>query len=474
MFFVLSLFATYLFLLGCAVVPPRRGAGRASAQIALALTVGLLINYTLTLAGLPLGAVVASGASLALFGLVRLWTLLRHERRPHGAPRPAVLLSAFGLAYVLALYYFQILSEPIFRWDARSVWFFHSKMIWAAGAFRVGAGWTHPSVTFSSPDYPNLVPALGAQLAHAMGHWNEFLPKGALWLVLVPIALWIVSFGRATAAFLLLLTLYLFSLNAWLWNGYMDAYLTMYSGLALLLFGRFAEERLEADLYGGFCALGIAAGLKNEGLMFAVCTIAAVLVAGRWLPAFGPRALLARLRTDRVLAAILAASIAPTVLWLALKKAWGLQNHIIGVGGSAERLWARLVDGTTTPYVFHFLTRRASVFWILAALIAAAAVLSRIRRIRLHPGAAPAALGTLLYFFGLFVVYLLTPAEVTWHLLTSATRVMATVSFGLLISLFFLMSGLEWGQPADRGSAAGAPQSARSEIESAARPSGTS
>jgi len=79
-----------------------------------------------------------------------------------------------------------------------------------------------------------------------------------------------------------------------------------------------------------------------------------------------------------------------------------------------------------------------------------------------------------MYFFGLFVVYLLTPADVTWHLLTSATRVMATVSFGLLVSLFFLMSGLERGQPADRASAAGPPQSARSEIESAARPSGTS
>ena len=142
-------------------------------------------------------------------------------------------------------------------------------------------GWTHPSLQFSHPDYPKLIPAIAAQLAYLKGYWNEFLPKGSLLVMLVPLSLWVFSFRQKSATFILLVLMFFFSLGAaWLTNGYMDGYLAGYCGVALLSFGRYLSERRDTDLYSGVCALGIAASIKNEGLLFGLCLVAALLVIG--------------------------------------------------------------------------------------------------------------------------------------------------------------------------------------------------
>jgi hypothetical protein len=356
--------------------------------------------------------------------------------------RPVTAVTIALVAYVMFLYYFQILSEPLFRWDARSVWFFHAKMIWTTGALRQSDGWNHPSVDFASPDYPNLVPALAAQLASLVGHWNEFMPKGSLLLMLTPLVLWVFSIRRVTFAFALLLALYFFSLHAWLWNGYMDAYLAMYSGVALLALGRFAEEGRDTDLYCGICALGIASATKNEGLLFATCVAIGVLLLGMRRPPLAATSLLRKLRDDRGLIVILLISAAPVLLWAALKNVWGLQSHVM-VPGLVERVWDRLSDGGTAMYLMRFLVTRATVAWVLVAVIVIAAWFVRHERRRVHAGALLAAIVTTVYFCGMYAVYFIAPANVSWLLLTSATRVMATVSFGLLITISFLLISLE-------------------------------
>ena len=438
---VLSLFIAYLFFLGCAMGLFRPARGDVLEMSALCLFAGLLVNHALTLLGLELRVLCLLGAALAIIGVVRF---IREVRRSAIRFRTASIewITFVIVAYVLVLYYFQILSEPLFRWDARSVWFFHAKMIWTEGAFRQSIGWNHPSIDFASPDYPNLVPALAAQLASLVGYWNEFMPKGSLVVMLAPLVLWVFSFRRATLAFALLFALYFFSLHAWLWNGYMDAYLSMYCGVALLAFGRYAEEGREVDLSSGVCALGIAATIKNEGLMFAACAIIGVLLVGLRRAPLAAAAFLKRMRSDRAFLGILLIAAAPTLIWAVLKKWWGLQNHVI-VAGGLQRVVERLTDGTTAWYLFHFLAARATVSWLLVAFILATAWFARRHGRQLHAGSAIALTVTALYFAGTYAVYLVAPANVTWLLLTSATRVMATVSFGLLVAIFFLLVSLE-------------------------------
>ncbi|HSL21782.1 MAG TPA: hypothetical protein VK886_09610 [Vicinamibacterales bacterium] len=443
MFIVLSLFALYLFAVGSAAASFLKTRGGLFEQLALTLGIGALINYCLVLSGQPLWRVFIVGAILAAYGVVRISRDLRSDpERQVG--RPAMILFSLAcLLYLVAAYYFLILSEPLFRWDARSVWFFKARMVWAEGALNQHAGWTHPSVAFSTPDYPNLIPVIAAQLAYLKGYWNEFFPKGSLLVMLVPLLLWVFSFRRARPSFVLLLLVSFFSLGAWLSNGYMDGYLALYGGVALLTFGRYLADARDTDLYSGICALGIAAGLKNEGLLLGACVIVALLLVS--LPATpGIRALWRRVRDEPLLSRVVLISIAPTIVWTGYKIAWGLRDAMTAEPMTGlSRLATRAADGFSPGYILTFMAARATAFWMLLALVVLAGAFSVWRGVTIHRGALLATGTAALYFGGLYLAYLSSPADLYFHLSTSATRTVTGAGMALMVGLFFLLSGLE-------------------------------
>jgi hypothetical protein len=443
LFIVLSLFTLYLFTIGYATTSRLTGRARAFDKAGLAIAAGILINFSLMLTGQPIVRVWIAGSLLAFWGVVKLFVDSR--TRPASWPSLGVSpVAVCGLAYVLIVYYFGVFAEPLSRWDARSIWFFHAKMIWTEGALRQSAGWNDPSLAFSNPDYPKLVPSIAAQLGYLRGFWNEFLPKGSLFVMLVPLGLWVFSFFQKRLSFVLLVSMFFFGLGAWLWNGYMDGYVALYSGVSLLLFGRYASERRETDLYSGICALGIAANIKNEGLLFGLCLVAALM-----LVTLGQQRRISLyqgfLGAHPLLLRVLVIAVAPTLLWAWCKKSWGLQNDLaVDPSGGMVRLWNRLADGTTPGYLLNFLAVRANTIWVVAALSAAAATISVYRRMKIPPGTVIAALAAILYSCGLYAVYLSTPHDILpFYLVTSATRTMATASVSLFISAFFLLSAFE-------------------------------
>jgi hypothetical protein len=70
-------------------------------------------------------------------------------------------------------------------------------------------------------------------------------------------------------------------------------------------------------------------------------------------------------------------------------------------------------------------------------------------RRQLHPGAVAATIAAVLHFCGMFVVYLSTPAELTFHLTTSAFRTMASTRVSLLVAIFFVLADLERPAPVE-------------------------
>ena len=449
MFIVVSLFTLYLFMLGYVSHSFLRAQGGRLEQVALTIGVGILINYCLMLTGQTITRVFIAGMLLALWGVLRFCTDVR-SRAANKVEYKTPVFSVCCIIYILVVYYLAIFSEPLERWDARAIWFFHAKMIWTEGALRQHTGWNHLSLAFSHPDYPKLVPAIAAQLAYVKGYWNEFLPKGSLFLMLIPLTLWVFSFREKSVSFIFLVLTFFFSLGvAWLSNGLMDGYLALYGGVALLSFGRYLSERRHTDLYSGVCAAGIAASLKNEGLLFGLCLIAALLFISRGYPGFSLGQFAKRIRTDSAFVKILLLSTAPTLMWTICKKAWGLQNDVTGDPSAAlSRLENRLFDGVSPYYVLQYLTVRATSIWVLTGLVAVIVIFSVCQRLKLHHGAIVAAATSALYVCGLFIVYLSTPHDVTFHLFTSATRTMATASVALFVSVFFLLSGLEVNQGA--------------------------
>jgi hypothetical protein len=444
LFIVLSLFILCWLLVGYAVSAPfSRGEGRLFERVALAISAGLLTDYCLMLTGQSIARVLLVGTVVALWGA---WKFRREVGKlpVNGtANYRALAFSACCIGYLVGVFYLEIFSEPLLHWDARAIWFFHAKIIWSEGALRLSGGWNHPSLTFSNPDYPKLVPAIAAQLAYMKGFWNEFLPKGSLLVMLIPLIFWIASFCQRRATFLLLLLIYFFSLDAWLSNGYMDGYLALYSGIALLTLGRYLSERRDTDLYSGMCALGICANLKNEGLVFVLCALASLLFVFAGGPASALRGLSNRIRTDSVFVRILLLSIAPTIMWSMWKLDWGLTNNFTADPAAGwSRLSDRVPDVGLLFYLLHYLTARATALWAMAGLFVATVIFSLRQGVNPHRGALVAATTATLYFCGLYIVYLSKP-DLNWHLSTSATRTMATVSMGLLVSMYFLLSDLE-------------------------------
>jgi hypothetical protein len=452
LFIVLSLSVLCLFFAGYVATSFLRLGGRLFEQAGLALGLGILADHILVMSGQPLTNVLATMVILALAGTLMFAVDLKRRQSEGIRRREPVLLAACCIAYLVGVYYLYVFSEPLMHWDARSIWFFHAKMIWVEGALRE-EGWAHPSLEFSHPDYPKLVPAIAAQLAALKGYWNEFFPKGSLLVMLVPLLLWVFSFRKMSISFLALILLYFFSLDAWLANGYMDGYLAMYCGVALLLFGRYLAEGNDADLHSAICATGIAACLKNEGVLFGACFIATFVLRSAGHPVLGARRLVRRLREDRRLAVILALSVAPTLLWAMRSRSWGLRNDLTGdPAGLLSRLATRLLDGSSAQHILEYLTVQATAIWVVVGLLAATLTFLASQRVPLHRGAVAAAATSTLYFCAIYVAYLSTPRGLEFHLTTSAGRTMATASMGLLVCLYFLLTGLEANDaPSARG-----------------------
>jgi hypothetical protein len=446
LFIVLSLFLLYLFLVGYGVRSFLKVGGGLFEQTALRLGVGILVNYCLVLSGQPFARVFAAGGLIALWGARGLWKD-RGAWRGWARENTRTIFSIsclVGLAVVCGLYYVEMLSDPIRQWDARSIWFFHARMIWIEGALRQQAGWNHPSViVFANPDYPKLVPSVAAQLAYMKGYWNEFLPKGSLLVMLAPVMLWTFSFQRRGLSFVLLILSFFLSLGFWLTNGYMDWYLALYCGVALLSLGRYASEQRATDLYSAICALGIAASIKYEGILFTVCLIVTLAVVGPICREISLRRLANRVRTDWSFAITILLAVAPTLLWALDKRAWGLQSALArNPSGSLAAITERLFDGPTAEFVLRTMMGPRTGTWTVFEVLVVIGMFTVGRGVTLSRGALVSAGTSVLYCCALYAIYLSTP-DVTWHLYTSVYRTMMVPCVAFVVATFFLLLELE-------------------------------
>jgi len=438
---VLSGLVVYLAFVGGVAVPSRRDGDDPLQRAGLAVGSGLLINLGLVLAGLRLVAALLAGLPFAAWGAWRLWRSVRSRGR---LPRPGagVVAACGGAAYLLGAYYLEILSEPLIRWDARSIWFFHARMIWLDQAVRAATGWTHPSAAFSHPDYPKLVPTLAAELATLAGYWNEYLPKGSLVVMLVPVTLWLFSLRRSGPRFVLLVAALLFSLDGWLSNGLMDAYVVIYCALGVIFAARYCAGRRAIDLCSALCALGIAMCLKNEALVFAAALVGTVSLMLPRQMRVDIRDVAAAIADDARVAACAVVAAVPTVLWTVDKSLWGLRTEYLA-GGALTRLHDRATDGSSIAHILQYLTIQASAIWAPATILAAGAFLCVQSRWPVHVGVRIAALTTALYVAGVYLTYLITPWGLDFQLSTSATRLMSTAMMALLVGISFLLESFE-------------------------------
>ncbi len=381
------------------------------------MALGVLINFSLLLLLQKLSTSLAIGAVLALAGWIRFGRSLRSES-PFERPGVPAILSCI---YVVILFYFNALGEGIAAWDPRSVWFFHSKMIWLNGGIDSGAGWNDPSIQWSHVDYPNLIPALGAQMAWVMGYWNEFIPKGGLFLALLPALFLIFSFFRFRFSFLFLFLCAFFSLNPYLLSGYMDGPLALYALVGALLLGRFAESKKQRDAYTVVSLFGIMLGLKNEGVLLALCLLVCFRISHTFLK-------------SSAFKRILALSLLPALIWFMDKKFWSIHGELFD-GDLSARLLERALSADALGMIFKSMLLGPAL--IAIGFLVLAFALTRIFAVEFPRFVLGMGLACFLYEAGLFGAYLVTPYELSWHLQTSADRI-SLVGESLIFAMSYL------------------------------------
>lgn len=410
-------------------------------KLALALAAGLLIDHALAMF-LPTLHWVAIGAFAIAAGSVA-WALAA-RREELGELLAIGWLRWLLLAAILLAFAGPILFEPLQDWDARSIWFFGAKRIFYGAGLSDQSAWSLPAYDFSHPDYPKLLPVLGAQFAQGLGVWNEYIPKASLLLLLAPVVVALVGLSRRIGLALAALAMaLLLSTKEYLWNGYADTHMALYGAIALLYFARWlaaSSSSLHLALAGSF--LGVAVNLKNEGALLALCI--AVVLAGWGLLCAASRAPAPWRPWRPVPAGVWIALVLPWIGfagWAVTKHHWQLANDLqLGVG-SVQRVLQRLGEGQL-PVIVRTLVLRSDA-GRAAGLLLLAAGLARALRTPVPASAWFPAAVALLYCAGLCVIYLATPNDVAWHLSTSADRTIVLAAFGFLGSTFLVLEAME-------------------------------
>lgn len=412
-------------------------------NLLVASLVGISLNFTLAVLLPELEYVFATAGILTLGSVTCLiWAW------PTGSWIKFKMRWPWGLliAFILLVYACPILLQPLQEWDARSIWFFHAKMIYFNTGLNVHGEWANPVIAFSQVDYPKLLPLLAGQFTSLAGYWNEYLPKAAMLVLLMPVVLGIATLGeRFDLGFVYLLFAFLLSPGILLWNGYADGYLAAYGGMALLFLARWLEAHDPVDCTVGILFVGLAVNLKNEGALLAISVAGALLIYKLAIPACWRVSDLRRI--DRSGWTLMSIPLVGSAAWLIRKRQWGLVNELQLGGDSLSYFQRHLDEGGLWMIVQAMLVQ---------GYLAAAATLLLLTvwlalRVRLHMQFwiwFPAFVAAI-YTGGLCAVYMATPRDLGWHLSTSADRTMLLVTIGVFASTYLILQRILTAQDTD-------------------------
>jgi len=320
-------------------------------------------------------------------------------------------------------------------WDAFAIWNLHARFL-----FRGGSHWRDgfsALLPWSHPDYPPLLPAGIAHFWTYLGHENQLVPA-ALGVVFAfsTVALLIsalLSLRGSTAAMLggltLLSTPFFVEQSA---AQYADVPLSFYFLAAIALLAIYDWSSAEARNLGWLVLAGLAAGFaactKNEGVLFALSIIFARLLA-----------VLRRDRGWRSLL-VLAISLAPALLLMIwFKHSIAPPSELFADQSALHKLAIPARYWITLKWYGKDFLRFGEWAYIpgtllLAGLHFAAGTIAKREQ---KPEGGFLILALLLTLAGYFVIYLITPYDLYWHLRFSLNRLFLQL-WPSAIFLFFL------------------------------------
>lgn len=329
--------------------------------------------------------------------------------------RPSRLLVGFLVLMLLV----KTVCEGIYGWDARSIYFFHAKMIYFAQMFPIES-WKLQEYHFSHQDYPKLTASLAALISTGIGYWNEYWPKlatGSL-LILLHVGIYVLPLKFIER---FVIQLIMFSVPGYfLWVGEQDGYLAGFSFLSTLYMGWGLRYQNKLWIQIGLACLFVGMQIKNEGLAFgAIVFLASVF--------FRPKIM------SRAIASIPVFLVAsPVFLWTFYRRYFGIHNDL-STAFSKQRILDRIVswDLFWRDFLRYFFFK-TEIFKTLLLALVIFGLMKVLRKLKWDIAPWMAIISFLGYSFTIMCVYLATHWELVEHLKTSVDRVAFTPALVLL------------------------------------------
>lgn len=365
-----------------------------------------------------------------------------------GSPTSSYLTVAFFLAVAGAVYaaIVRALQRPYGSgWDAFAIWNLHARFL-----FRGGAHWRDGFsrlIPWSHPDYPLLVPATIAHFWTMAGHETTAVPTVlGLMFTFVTVgllfsALDILS-GRTSAllgGMALLATPFFVELGTW---QYADVPLSFYILATVVLFqladGSSARKNSKGTLAMAGLAAGFAAWTKNEGLLF----LYSALLARMFFGLRGKRAGLPRNGLSQMLPVLF--SVIPLYgLIVYFKRAIAPPGDLFS---TPAIMLHKLADPSRYWAVIQWYAKEFLRFghWLIPIplLLVPFYFMIKDESGQSRQSIAASLWGLGLTLTGYFVIYLITPHEIYWHLRFSLNRLFMQL-WPSAIFLFFLKIDLD-------------------------------
>jgi len=342
----------------------------------------------------------------------------------------ALELVAFALSLIVS-----ILKEPHGRWDAWLIWNMHARFLYRGGdhwreAFASGLDWSHW-------DYPLLLPLSIARGWRYAGGEDVFFPAAigfiftllVLGLLLAALSLLRSKPQGYLAAMILMGTPFFITMGASQFADIPFAFFVLATFVMLFLSGRSPENRAGSLILAGIAA-GLSAWTKNEGLLFALIVtfipVGMTAKAGGWRRAISPAGwFLAGLLPILALVVCFKTQLSPTNDIMAGVGPAAVSSRLLDWGRYAEIIKAFFITGISfTQGVIDIRTgmtlNPGAVSVLLLVLYLGLTGVRIEERDRGSTLQVAAVLG--LMPAGYFLVYVMTPLDLNWHLMTSLNR----------------------------------------------------
>lgn len=310
------------------------------------------------------------------------------------------------------------LSTITTSWDARSIWLFKTKIFFYESNFFKFE--SHPE--FTHPTYPFLGPLFASIFVKTFNFWNEIYPKIGIFFLFIPPLIYLSKTFKKNFLYACL-SLVLFILGKYFFNGEMDGLISIYFLVSLILTYEiiFSKNDKDFNIIILFLNNIVISLLKFEG------TVLVLIIASIFFFYF----FFSKKINLKILFLIIISTL-PSLIWLLYSNHLNILYSLNDSSFSLDNLINRIDNFSSFFLIFKFFVSDEK--FLLSLIIFIYFYFKQKGKKDLFN---LTILTNLLYLMILIIFYLSTNFDLEWHLSSSANRVIKPITLSLFVIILY-------------------------------------